>query len=125
MVILSIAFSNDTIIGVIFIISSILKLLTFGKDISLLELIFINSSKGFYIWNLTKVLIFNLIFAHIIAIILLAIRFINTERNWVDSKLLSTGLIEPNLPWLELYFFSYYWACTIMMTVSFGDISPV
>ena len=24
-----------------------------------------------------------------------------------------------------MYIWSYYWACTIMMTVGFGDISPV
>jgi len=99
MVIISIAISDSMIVGIFYLISSLLKLLVIGKDLSLLELIFVNSSKRYYVWNLSKVLIFNFVFAHIVTIILLSIRFINEDRNWVQAKLISNGLIDANLPW--------------------------
>jgi hypothetical protein len=90
-----------------------------------LELLFINSIKKFYIWNLFRVVIFDIIFGHIIATALLATAKINADNNWVLVKLINNNLLDSSQTWYVLYTWSYYWACTIMMTVGFGDISPV
>ncbi len=91
----------------------------------MLEILFIDSIKKFYLWNLIRVIIFNIIFAHIIATALLAISRINPDENWIMIKLVYKGFVEEGLPWYQVYIWSYYWACTIMMTVGFGDITPV
>ena len=69
--------------------------------------------------------IFDIIFGHLIAMALLAISNIDADSNWVIVKLVNNNFIDASLPWYKLYIWSYYWACTIMMTVGFGDISPV
>lgn len=58
-------------------------------------------------------------------IILLAISYIDADKNWIIVKLIDANYLAIDKPWLELYFWTYYWACTIMMTVGFGDISAV
>lgn len=76
-------------------------------------------------WNLAKIIIFNIIFGHFISTALLGISKIRNDNNWVLIKLYNNGLLSDSQPWYEIYFWSYYWACTIMITVGFGDISPV
>jgi len=61
----------------------------------------------------------------LMVIVLLAISFLDPEKNWIVLKLELTGYLTEDRPWLELYLWTYYWACTIMMTVGFGDISAV
>lgn len=72
-----------------------------------------------------RVVIFDIIFAHLISVALLAISNINPDSNWVTVKLVNNNFIDSSLTWHVLYIWSYYWACTIMMTIGFGDISPV
>jgi hypothetical protein len=74
---------------------------------------------------LIRVIIFNIIFAHAIATALLAIARINPDSNWINAKLVSNNFVDAGKTWYIVYMWSYYWACTIMMTVGFGDISPV
>lgn len=68
---------------------------------------------------------FNIIFAHTLATALLAISFINPGNNWIEIKLINNGLVGGEETWYVIYGWTFYWACTIMMTVGFGDISPV
>jgi hypothetical protein len=58
----------------------------------------------------------NFAFAHIIAILLAAMSYLNSNHNWMTVKNID------NSPWYEQYIWSYYWANTIMMTVGFGDL---
>ena len=111
--------------GIVFFFSSFLELFVVNENLKILELLFINSIRKFYIWNLMRVVIFDIIFGHLIAVALLAISNINPDSNWVTVKLVNNNFIDSSLVWHKLYIWSYYWACTIMMTVGFGDISPV
>lgn len=63
-----------------------------------------------------KVFLFNFCCAHVIAIILAAMKNINPNQNWMITK----GI--DNAPWYEQYIWSCYWANIIMFTVGFGDI---
>jgi len=63
------------------------------SNIRILELLFINSMRKYYLWNLAKVVIFNIFFGHAIATILIAIAKINPEFNWIDIKLIYNGLV--------------------------------
>jgi len=51
---------------------------------------------------------------------LLIIPYIDpNENNWMTSKNIITSF------WYVKYIQSFYWAVTIMMTIGFGDITPV
>ena len=54
------------------------------------------------------------------ASIILATLFFGKDRNWYDTK----PFAPQNIDWLELYLWAYYWACTMMITVGFGDFVP-
>jgi hypothetical protein len=125
MVFISLAYPKDETVGIIFFFSSFLKLVLINSNLKILELRFVDSIKKFYLWNLLRIIIFNIIFAHIISIALLAASKINPETNWVIIKLINNGFVDEGQTWFQVYIWSYYWACTIMMTVGFGDISPV
>ena len=111
--------------GIVLFFSFLLKFIGFRSNLMILEVLFINSQRKYNIWGLIKVLMFNFILAHIIATILLAISRISPSESWVEVKLVGGGFIAADEPWHQLYLWSYYWAATIMMTIGFGDFSPV
>lgn len=70
-------------------------------------------------FKLSKLVIFNFIFAHFIASMLIAMSKLDNTVNWmVSSKIYHEE-------WYVQYMWSYYWATTIMMTVGFGDFLPI
>lgn len=121
----SLIFPTDNTVGIIFFFASFMKMILIRQNIRILELVFINSMKKYYYWNLIKVVIFNIFFGHAIATLLIAVSKINPESNWISVKLINNQILEENPPWYKTYMWGYYWACTIMMTVGFGDITPV
>lgn len=125
MIIVSIIGYQSQTVGIVFFASSILKLFMIRPNIVQLEYVFINSAQRYYIWNLIRILVFNVIFANFVAAFLLSISFINPDDNWISAKLIANNLIETDAPWYKTYIWSYYWACTIMMTMGFGDITPI
>jgi len=68
---------------------------------------------------LAKVAFFNICFAHILGIILIAMAQINPQDNWYQNK----GIADS--PWFPKYVWAAYWGVNIMMTVGFGDIYAV
>ena len=65
-----------------------------------------------------KVFLINFAFAHILAVLLIAMAELSTENSWLHK-------IEAyNAPWYEQYAWAYYWGTTTMLTVGFGDLTP-
>jgi hypothetical protein len=96
----------------------IVKLSKGIEKVEKLEVFFIQNFYKEQYWSLIKVFIFNFSFAHILAIYLLCMANIGDE-NWMNYKQIYLA------PWYEKYVWSYYWSTTIMLTVGFGDITPV
>ena len=69
-------------------------------------------------WGLIKVLVQNIIVAHIIAGIVLAMSLLDLEKNWM------TRLGIEQAEWWVRYIYALYWGTTMMMTVGFGDVLP-
>lgn len=100
MVILSFFEKHSLAFNVLFIISAVLKLYILTEDIDYLELILLSSSRRYYIWNLCKVLLFNIVFAHLIVIYLLSISYIDPTKSWIVLKLELAGYLNEERPWL-------------------------
>jgi hypothetical protein len=64
-----------------------------------------------------KVFLTNFVFAHILAIILIMMTWINENQSWLEKIGAATA------PWYERYSWAYYGGTTIMLTVGFGDIA--
>lgn len=65
-------------------------------------------------------LILNLLFAHFMAAIFLAMLKMGNAVSWYNTKY--NAPVNPY--WFELYVWAFYWACTTMITVGYGDFSP-
>ena len=89
------------------------------EKVSKLEVYFIENYYNEQYWSLCKVFLLNFCFAHLLAVILVAMAKITPEDNWMRSKGISGA------SWSEQYVWAYYWATTIMLTIGFGDMVPV
>ena len=84
-------------------------------------MVLLKSKRMREIWNLIKVAMFNILFAHCLATILLGMSRYNPEDNWLISFY---GEEVETVGWFEIYVTGLYWAATIMMSVGFGEITP-
>lgn len=107
-------------VAIIYFVLCIAKLYNLSFSLFKLELMFVNTLNKARYWNLTKVFIINILFAHFMASIFLAMLKMNKERNWYDTK----SQVSPNPSWFELYLWALYWSCTTMITVGYGDFVP-
>ena len=61
-------------------------------------------------------------FLHVLSLVLIAFSFmekgLGVEKTWVESNGFGGARNY------ELYIYAWYWGCTIMSTVGFGDINP-
>lgn len=67
---------------------------------------------------MARVAISNILFGHIMATSYLAMSRFNRDYNW----LIKAGIQDE--VWYVIYINAYYWGCTTMMTVGFGDLLP-
>ena len=96
----------------------LLKIRHASTNLENIEGYFVN---GFYkeqYWTLIKVFIVNFIYAHCLAVILVAMSELDRQTNWI-IKIGVNGQL-----WYEIYAWAYYWGATIMLTVGFGDVTP-
>lgn len=66
-------------LGLALFICSVLKILLCSKNLTYFQIIFLNSFKKEKYYKLFKVILFNIIFAHFIASMLLAMAAINDK----------------------------------------------
>ena len=78
-----------------------------------------NTSYKEHWWGLLKIFLSNFLIAHILAVLLIMMTWLNVESNWLSK----VNAIDAE--WSEQYSWAYYWGTTIMLTIGFGDISPV
>ena len=110
---------TDSQVLIYFRLVTVLKISDCMEKIEKLEVFFIENYYNEQYWSLFKVFLFNFCFAHMLAILLVAMSNLNPDKNWQSSKNLASA------PWFERYIWSYYWGTTIMLTIGFGDMVPV
>jgi hypothetical protein len=95
----------------------LLRIAGIQRKIQYLEAKIFNTSYKEHYWGLGKIFLSNFIFAHLLAVFLIAMTYIDAKNNWL-TKVNAIGA-----PWYEQYSWAYYWGTTIMLTVGFGDLS--
>lgn len=66
--------------------SSIIRIITLNESLNLIRITFINSYKKDQYYKLFKLIIFNILFAHFIACMLLWMIKLDFSQNWIISK---------------------------------------
>lgn len=82
-----------------------------------IETNFIDNFQKKQYWGLMQLFITNVLFAHVSSTILLSLVYFDSGSNWMTKYNISDEI------WLYKYLYGYYWSCTILYTVGFGDIS--
>jgi hypothetical protein len=113
--------TESEILGIVYFVLCLFKIYNLNFSLFKLEIMLVKNPKRGRYWKLMKVFVFNILFAHFTASIFLAMLKLNDEKSWYKSK----AYITENPGWFELYLWSLYWACTTMMTIGYGDFSPV
>ncbi len=65
---------------------SCVRIVTLNENLTLFRTTFINSYKKDQYYKLLKLMIFNILFAHFVACILLAMAMIDSTQNWMIFK---------------------------------------
>lgn len=82
-----------------------------------LEAAYLYTRKISMFWRMAKIACFNLITAHIVAVIFLAISHLEPSNNW----LIKAGIERTD--WYIQYVAAYYWAMIMITSIGFGDVS--
>jgi hypothetical protein len=101
------------VLGVVFF----LKIPDALEKLSKLEVKFLDTTYKEHWWDLIKVFLTNFLFAHLLAVILIMMSWIDEDHSWLQKIGAATA------PWYERYSWAYYGGTTIMLTVGFGDIA--
>ena len=94
-----------------------LKLRDALEKLHKLEVKFFDTTYKEHWWDLAKIFLTNFLFAHVLAIFLIMMTWMDERKSWL-SKIASISA-----PWYEQYAWAYYGGTTIMLTVGFGDIA--
>ena len=97
-------------------LTSFIRLLKIQEKIQHLETKIVNKSYKEHYWGLGKIFLTNFFFAHVLAVLLIMMTYIDVKDNWLRQ------VNAIGTPWYEQYSWAYYWGTTIMLTVGFGDI---
>jgi hypothetical protein len=81
--ILTLALSRTTLVSALFSIVLVISLFYIVPDMLKIETAYLHSEKAVLIWGLAKVCFGNLVLAHILAEILLAMSWIDPLDNWL------------------------------------------
>jgi hypothetical protein len=114
MILLTIIYPLNYGINVASFMVATIKLFKIPMNLKVLDLHYINSHRKQCYWNLIKVIIFELIFMHFVAAILLAMSSLNAH-NWLVAHKIDSS------PWDAQYFWAMYWSATLITTTGFGD----
>lgn len=68
--------------------------------------------------KVARVALSNILFGHLMATGFLAMSRLDLHNNWLVRAEIDSEA------WYVIYINAYYWGCTTMMTVGFGDILP-
>lgn len=117
--ILNFAIPKDSVTSYIVRIVILFKIKTLNNNILNIELNIIDNLYREQLWRLGKILTFNFFFAHFVCLLLIMMTKLSPEKNWILQKELNNALE------IELYIWSYYWAITTMVSVGYGDFTPV
>ena len=120
MILLFLILPFNQIVGIIlFFVTLLTLIISTNNDLTVLESEYVLNDKFKLYWDLVKIALFNLLFAHFVASILFGMSEIDLENNWLTFAGINDEL------WHVQYLYGYYWATTIMMTVGFGDFLPL
>lgn len=107
-------------LGIIFFVLCIIKIYYLTGSLFKVQILLVNTLKKERYWNLAKVLVFNLLYAHFLASIFLAMIRMNTDDNWFQTK----PDMKPDPSWIEVYLWAYYLGSTTMIAAAMGDFVP-
>jgi hypothetical protein len=105
---------SETVGYLAFVIVTV-RLFKIPISLKILDLHYINSQRKQAYWNLGKVIIFQMLFGHFIAGLLLAMVKIDEENNWLTARNLESA------SWNSQYYWAIYWAATLITSTGFGD----
>jgi hypothetical protein len=84
------------------------------------EVWFMQNRTGLILWRLLSMFVVNILAAHVIALVVIAMVDEQVTPNWMSQA----DLAKNDPTWTTPYVWAFYWGTTIMLTIGFGDITP-
>ena len=84
------------------------------------EVLIRQNRTGLILWRLLSMFIVNILAAHLIALVVIAMVDEQVTPNWMSQA----NLNKDDPCWTTPYVWAFYWGTTIMLTIGFGDITP-